>query len=176
MNSVIIWKVIESDGGDNKLEKVINLNIVGCIDYVISPKAGYLATYEKLASSNSDSNQFLNYSIWKLNFKEGKAEKKISFSHKNQSTWTPQWTLDDSLMGRMVNGEVQFFKREEIDDGKVFPSFRIILDSLNNFSICPSARDFKCAVFAKESNGRPGCVRIYSIFNNEIEGAINGVI
>ena len=116
-----------------------------------------------MSSSNSDSHQQLNYSIWKLNFETGKAEKKISFSHKNQSTWTPQWTCDDSFVGRAVNGEIHFYSQEDVENGKKFPSSRIILDSLNEFSICPSIRDFKCAIFGKESKGRPGSIKIYPI-------------
>lgn len=139
------------------------LNIAGCIDYVISPKAGYLATYEKMVQSSSSESQVLNYSIWKLDFESKRAEKKLSFSHKNQSNWTPQWTCDDSFMGRSVNGEVHFYSKEDVESGKTFPSKRIILDSLNEFSICPSARDFKCATFGKESKGRPGSIRIYPI-------------
>jgi translation initiation factor 2A len=170
--SVSIWKV-QDDG--SKIEKVINLNISGCIDYLISPKAGYLATYEKFsnpstsASASSDQQQ-LNYSIWKLDFEDGSAEKKLAFSHKNQSTWTPQWTCDDSLIGRSVNGEVHFYTQNDVDNKKCFPSSRIILDSLNDFLICPSLREFKCATFAKESKGRPGSIRIYSIatLNEEI--------
>ena len=157
------------------------MNISGCIDYVISPKAGYLATYEKLLNStvnSSDSEsqvqvQQLNYSIWKLNFVDGSAEKKLAFSHKNQSTWTPQWTCDDSLIGRMVNGEVHFYTQIDVDNKKSFPSSRIILDSLNEFLICPSLREFNCAIFAKESKGRPGSIRIYSISSNDNEEIIS---
>lgn len=149
------------------------MNISGCIDYVISPKAGYLATYEKLSnpsttcSDSQSQQQQLNYSIWKLNFENGSAEKKLSFSHKNQSTWTPQWTCDDSLVGRMVNGEVHFYTQIDVDNKKSFPTSRIILDSLNEFLICPSLREFKCATFAKESKGRPGSIKVYSITSNE---------
>lgn len=163
--SVSVWNVCENG---SKIEKVINLNISGCIDYVISPKAGYLATFEKLQNNpNSDSQQQLNYSIWKLNLADGSAEKKLSFSHKNQATWTPQWTCDDSFMGRMVNGEVHFYTQIDVDNKKNFPSARIVLDSLNEFAICPSARDFKCAIFAKEAKGRPGSIRIYPISISE---------
>lgn len=146
------------------------MSISGCHDYVISPKAGYLATYEKLLnSSDSQSNQQqLNYSIWKLNFDERSAEKKLTFSHKNQSTWTPQWTCDDSFLGRMVNGEIHFYKQSDIEAKKSFPSSRIVVDSLNEFLICPSFRDFKCAIFAKEAKGRPGSIRIYPITGEEI--------
>ena len=133
-----------------------------------------MATYEKLSnspnstnSSPSEQQQQLNYSIWKLNFEDGSAEKKIAFSHKNQSTWTPQWTCDDAFMGRMVNGEVHFYIQIDVDNKKNFPSSRIILDSLDEFLICPSVRDFKCAIFAKESKGRPGSIRIYPIGSNE---------
>lgn len=66
-------------------------------------------------------------------------------------------------MARMVNGEVHFYSQSDLDSGKTFPSSRIILDSLNDFLICPSARDFKCATFAKEGKGKPGSIRIYPI-------------
>lgn len=171
--SVTVWKF---DEASNTINKSIILNIPSCIDYVISPKAGYLATFEKMNNKvNSDSQQQLNYSIWKLNFESGAGEKKISFSHKNQSTWTPQWTFDDSFMGRAVSGEIHFYSQEDIENGKTFPSKRIILDSLNEFSICPSIRDFKCAVFGKESKGRPGSIKLYQI-NCEEEIITNHLI
>lgn len=169
--SVTIWK---ADGGE-RVEKVIDLAISGCIDYVISPKAGYLATYEKLVNSpNSGSEQQLNYSIWKLDFAGKSSEKLLSFCHKNQGTWTPQWTCDDSFMARMVNGEVHFYSQDDVNSGKTSPSSRIILDSLNEFLICPSARDFKCAVFAKEGKGKPGSIRIYPV-NIDVEVVIDAV-
>lgn len=161
--SVIIWKV---DEVSNTINKSIILDIPSCIDYVISPKAGYLATFEKMTNNSSTAAsqpQQLNYSVWKLNFEAGKAEKKLSFSHKNQLTWTPQWTCDDSFMGRGVSGEIHFYSQEDVDNGKTFPSSRIVLDSLNGFSICPSIRDFKCAIFGKESKGRPGSIKLYPI-------------
>lgn len=116
--------------------------------------------------------QQLNYSIWKLNLNEKTAEKKISFSHKNQSTWTPQWTCDDSFLARMVSGEVHFHCSDDVENGKTFPTGRITLDALNEFSLCPSGREFKCAVFAKEFKGRPGCVRIYNLSGNNDENSI----
>jgi hypothetical protein len=44
-------------------------------------------------------------------------------------------------------------------------SQRIILDALNDFSICPSSHDFKCAVFAKESNSH---AKLWTDFVNEL--------
>jgi translation initiation factor 2A len=160
---IFVWRVVEDlkgNGGDNKIEIAIELNIPTCLDYVISPKAGYLATFEKF--SNTDQ-EILNFSIWKLNLSDGTAEKSVSFSHKNQATWTPQWTMDDSIMGRMVTREIHFHSSMDLDSVKSFPTFRVVLDGLSEFSISPSIRDFKCAVFAKESKGKPGSVRIYPI-------------
>lgn len=154
----MIWKVF----GENEIKKVINLAIPSCLDYVISPLGGYLATFEKTAN-NSETVQVLNYSIWKLNYDASVGEKKISFSHKNQSNWTPQWTLDESILGRCVSGEVHFYSKEDVDAGKQFPTSRIISEGLNEFSISPAAQDFKCAIFTKESNGRPGSIKIYPI-------------
>lgn len=146
------------------------MNLPNCLDYVISPQANYLATFEKFSSASaSDSTQpqqqCMNYSLWRIKLKEQKLEKLISFSHKNQATWTPQWSSDESIFARMVTGEVHLYEREEFEVRKVVvPKHKILLDSVSDFALSPpTSKEIKCAVFAKESSDRPGCVRIYTL-------------
>lgn len=82
--------------------------------------------------------------FWKL--EDGEAIKMGSFAHKAQGTWTPQWTSDESYMGRMVSSEVQFFKSESLDR----VAFRIQADNIGTFSISPGPYP-KVAIFIKEA-------------------------
>lgn len=96
--------------------------------------------------------------FWKL--QDGQAVKLGAFCHKQQGTWTPQWTDDESYVGRMVSNEVQFYKAEGL--GKI--AFRIQADNLGSFLISPGAYP-KVAIFVKEAKGQPGAVKIFLLPN-----------
>lgn len=141
---------------------MVTVPVANCVDYAISPRGGYLATFEKM-QTNADESQYRNYTVWKLDLTNGTAEKKLAFSHKNQASWTPQWTEDDALLARMVTGEVQFHAAGDIDAGTPAPTFRIYADAVANFAISPGSKEPRVAVFAKEAKGRPGSVRIFTL-------------
>lgn len=79
-----------------------------------------------------------------------------AFSHKLQSTWTPQWTTDESHFGRMTANGVQFFKAEILERA----AFKIQLDNIGAFSISPGPYP-KAAVFIKEAKVPLGTCAFY---------------
>lgn len=111
---------------------------LAAVDFVLSPKGTYVATWEKPAAAppaaadgdlspspvltpaspsaapQQQQQQHLNLSIWRIST----GDKLASFSHKTQATWTPQWTGDESYFGRLVTGQVQFYKTENPAKGK----------------------------------------------------------
>jgi uncharacterized protein with WD repeat len=115
---------------------------VSCVDFVLSPTGRYLATFEKLV--NDAAKQHYNMVFWKV--EPGHVTQLGAFTHKLQSTWTPQWTTEENYFGRMVSNEVQFFKSEVLDK----PSFRIQADNIGAFSVSPGSYP-KAAVFIKEA-------------------------
>lgn len=101
-------------------------------------------------------------SIWRVS----EAKKVASFCQKTQSMWIPQWTGDETYFGRMVSGEVQFFRSHSnsSSEEETKAAFRIKLDNLGGFAISPD-RYPKVAVFQRESKGMPAAVRVFLLPN-----------
>lgn len=107
------------------------------------------------ASADGQSQHF-NLKFWKIDESSSSVRQLGAFSHKLQSTWMPQWTTDESHLGRMSANEVQFFKAEVLEK----PAFKIQLDNIGAFSISPGSYP-KAAVFIKEAKVLFVCMYVY---------------
>ncbi|XP_018018433.1 eukaryotic translation initiation factor 2A [Hyalella azteca] len=80
-----------------------------------------------------------------------------SFYQINQLNWEPQWTGDDSLMGRNVTNEVHFFKCPSLD--KI--AHKRVQPKLKNFSLSPSTSGHLVAFFTPSIKGAPCLANVY---------------
>ena len=126
------------------------------VDYALSPNGTQLAVFEKLSSTETVAHQ--NFTVWSIKADASEAIKVASFSHKNAGTWTPQWSPDGRFFARSVSNEVHIFDAQAAT-AWTDPNHRVQVAGITEFCI---GADGKCAIFIKETGGKPGSVKIYN--------------
>ncbi|KAF2350522.1 Translation initiation factor beta propellor-like domain [Trinorchestia longiramus] len=75
----------------------------------------------------------------------------------SQVNWEPQWTGDDSIMGRNVTNEVHFFKCPVLD--KI--AHKRVQPKLKSFSLSPSTSGHHVAFFTSSVKGAPCIANVF---------------
>ncbi|KAL7750274.1 hypothetical protein RI367_004447 [Sorochytrium milnesiophthora] len=137
----------------------------GLVDVSISPLGSYVCTWERLAKPDPETNApHRNMLVHHVDSKQVVA----SYTHKQQSTWQPQWTSTESHYARLMPSEVLLYAPSATatsEDGQSMhtPVQRLKLDNVATISMSPGAFPH-LALFVPESrNGQPAIVRVFSI-------------
>ncbi|ELT97619.1 hypothetical protein CAPTEDRAFT_157320 [Capitella teleta] len=124
----------------------------------LSPKSGYLATWEPYMVSKDQPAGTPNMYIYDI--KSGKALH--SFIQKKGQGWNPQWSKDETVSARMANTEVHFYE----GDNFVRTSKKLNVQKLADFKLAPSPNPpHKVAVYILGSKGQPCFVRLFQYPN-----------
>jgi len=115
-----------------------------------SSKGTYLMVYEPFMTTPSNPNGSPNIHI----IKTANGQLVKSFEYRDYKLWTPQWSSDEKICARFLNGEVLFYENSNFDN----IVHRIKGLKLNNYSISPGNQPLNvlCFLPAKSgpSNGR----------------------
>jgi len=115
-----------------------------------SSKGTYLMIYEPFMTTPSNPKGSPNVHILKIDC--GQLVK--SFEYRDFKLWTPQWSSDEKICARFLNGEVLFYENFNFDN----IVYRIKGHKLNNYSLSPGNQPLKVLCFlpgkSGPSNGR----------------------
>ncbi|XP_050432890.1 eukaryotic translation initiation factor 2A [Adelges cooleyi] len=117
---------------------------------VYSSKGTYLVIYEPFMTTPSNPKGSPNVHI--LRTVNGELVK--SFEYRDSKLWAPQWSSDEKVCARFLNGEVLFYENSNFEN----VVHRIKGLKLNNYSISPANQQISILCFlpakAGPSNGR----------------------
>ncbi|XP_050538553.1 eukaryotic translation initiation factor 2A isoform X2 [Daktulosphaira vitifoliae] len=143
------WKII----AENVYSKATQL--------VFSSKGTYLVVYEPFITTPTNPKGTPNVHI----LKTATGELIKSFEYRDSKLWAPQWSSDEKVCARFLNGDVLFYENSNFDN----IVHRIKGLKLNNYSISPTNQPINVLCFlpakAGPSNGR---LFMYPDFNNII--------
>ncbi|XP_025419093.1 eukaryotic translation initiation factor 2A [Sipha flava] len=115
-----------------------------------SSKGTYLVIYEPFMTTPSNPKGSPNVHI----IKTANGQLVKSFEYRDYKLWTPQWSSDEKICARFLNGEVLFYENSNFDN----VVHRIKGLKLNNYSLSPGNQSLNvlCFLPAKSgpSNGR----------------------
>ncbi|KAF2069844.1 hypothetical protein CYY_008834 [Polysphondylium violaceum] len=138
----------------------------GIVMISFSPQNSFLLTWERFSEANNNENNLL---VWEISNQQ--ILYKTTQKYVNQESWPLiQWTEDEILAGKLVNGEVHFFNGRSI--GHLAKKLK--LADIASFSFAPGSSPYKISTFVPEKKGTPGSTRIYVYPNvNEIASHVN---
>ncbi|VVC37109.1 Hypothetical protein CINCED_3A019781 [Cinara cedri] len=115
-----------------------------------SSKGTYLVVYEPFITTPSNPKGSPNVHVIKTT--DGQLVK--SFEYRDYKLWIPQWSSDEKICARFLNGDVLFYENSNFDN----IVYRIKKLKINNYSISPGNQPLNvlCFLPAKSgpSNGR----------------------
>jgi len=122
---------------------------VSALEY--SPKDTFLLLFEPFTTVAGEDEK-PNLHIYKSN----NGELVASYIQKRQSEWAPIWTNDESVFGRLQQGQIWFY---EVPNFERYAN-RLTIEGLQVFSIGNSNAPHTIATFIKGKKGIPDCVRL----------------
>lgn len=128
------------------------------LEIVISPNNRYMATWEQFYTTPSNPQGSNNFEIVDMQTNTVVT----SMIHKNQTGWTPLWTKDELVCGRVVTNEVQFYTDGDFRKA----STKLYLQNVTSFLISPSAQPpYMVAAYVQGKKGQPSAVRLFQYPN-----------
>ncbi len=114
--------VINVDVDGKESEKcVINLD---ALDFELSPSGRYLSVFTSPPSGNLTTGEAApntpNLFVYDISHASRRVSPRevASFQHRQQNTWSIQWTNDENVFARLVGNEVRFYRCDDTSKGK----------------------------------------------------------
>ncbi|XP_041346950.1 eukaryotic translation initiation factor 2A-like, partial [Gigantopelta aegis] len=118
-----------------------------------SSQGNILATWTPYTVDQNTKAGRPNLFLWDV--KTGEQAK--AFIQKKQMNWCPQWSKDDTICGRNVNNELQFYEDNKFDAIKN----KLHLQKVSEYSIALCPKPYMVAAYVPGSKGQPSYVRVY---------------
>ncbi|KAJ1979537.1 hypothetical protein H4R34_002795, partial [Dimargaris verticillata] len=125
------------------------------VEMYFSPRGTYLLTWERFTKQADSTEPHLNTNVWV----SASGQHLVGLTRKLQSSWSFQWTSDESCCAQLFPNEVRFFTPETI--GKT-AKFTLHLKGVQDFSLSPG-RSPAVAAFVPALEGSPGMIRVYPL-------------
>lgn len=135
-------------------------------DFEFSPKGHFLTSWSKPVKADDDSGNWKdNVVIYKLDLVAKKAVVIQSYLNKMQSEWKPQFTSNETLFCRKVNGSlIEFYETDSEKGSKSLYSLNTKSEgTIQNFVISPSKNQPSIAIFIPGAKGNAAYIQIYSL-------------
>ncbi|ORZ34575.1 eukaryotic translation initiation factor eIF2A-domain-containing protein [Catenaria anguillulae PL171] len=133
----------------------------GIIEVSMSPKGTYVCTWERQAKPDPATNRpHMNLLIHNVLTKEVIAR----HPHKNQASWIPQWSDDESLYGRLSGtSDVTFYVTIGPNAGAAFKLRGAT--NIADYSISPGNNPHVVVFIPEDKRGTPAIVKMFSLGN-----------
>nr|XP_018898159.1 PREDICTED: eukaryotic translation initiation factor 2A [Bemisia tabaci] len=133
--------------------------------FKFSPKETYLMSWEPFAVSAANPEGSPNLSIWRS--ETGELVK--VFVHKKHTAWDPQWSSDEHLCARLINGaELAVYEDSNFDEIKVkSKSLKVA-----NFALSPGKAPHHFVFYLPAPAGQPSVCRLYQYPNFDLSGSL----